>query len=70
MAVPVIVGQFHAELMDSKDSGRSAVVSVREVVEGYAGLNMKEGQAMEVRREPLIEMMDVTSDTSDNKGNG
>jgi hypothetical protein len=31
---------------------------------------MKEGQAMEVRREPLIEMMDVTSDTSDNKGNG
>jgi hypothetical protein len=71
MAVPVIVGretrQFHDELMDSKDSGRGAVVSVREVVEGYAGLNMEEGKAMEARREPLIEMMDVTSD---NKGDG
>lgn len=73
MAVPVIVGretcQFHDQLMESKDSGRGAVVSVREVVEGYAGPNTWESEAAteDARSEPLIEMMDISSD---NRGDG
>lgn len=56
-----------------KDSGRGALVSVREVVMGCVGLDTLEDQTandLGRRQEPMIELMDVMDDSGNDQSDG